>query len=144
MVSFTDSKNDLRSAKNNLEEGNFAKAIRDAQSSIEIAIKAFFEHFGIPYKKKHDLNDEPFEQAVCKIREKLEDNWDVKSAQKKLAKAKLLMTLTASIKEEAHYSYEFLNMDADSLFDRDLAEYIVKQARLTKFRLRSLVGNISV
>ena len=51
-----DSEYSLQEAKNALREGLFHKAVRRAQESVELAIKAVLRLMGLDYPKNHEVS----------------------------------------------------------------------------------------
>lgn len=47
----------LKEAKEALNDGIYHRAIRRAQESVELALKAILRLFGIEYPKKHEISD---------------------------------------------------------------------------------------
>lgn len=103
MVSFDDAREKLRNAEDFLRKRNFADAILNAQISVELSVKSLFDELKIGYKKRHDIKDECYHEAIKRLPHLLNKDHLVKDFSTKLGRARVLLASLSALRNYTEY-----------------------------------------
>lgn len=124
MVSFDDAQEKLRNAEDFLRKRNFADAILNAQISIELSVKCLFDELKIGYKKKHDIADACYDEALERLPHLLDKDYLVKDFSTKLGRARVLLASLSSVRNYTEYGVS--KVSAKDIFSSTRMEALAK------------------
>ena len=143
MSGIEDARNRINASGELLKKLDCAGAIREAGACIELSVKALLDILNIEYATKkgripHDVSDK-IPEAFDKLRPYLEE-WEVKNARLKLARAMVLLRLLSSIRSYVEYPIKKLEVETKDVFDYYFSKELAKTLTSS---VRSIYGDIN-
>jgi len=140
----------LAAAEDRLKHLDYAGTLREAQACIELSVKALLDELGIDYRGKRDRIPHDVSDLVPKAFEELKDrleDYEYDLIRLDLARAAVLLRMLTSIAGFLEYGVagrepKEVLAGASETFDssfRELAEAVVRLARISHGRIRDLV-----
>jgi hypothetical protein len=114
----------FRAAEECLNRSDFAGAIREAQTCVELSVKALLEILGIVYKPKHDVSDK-IPAIIDKLKHWL-GNDEVLAVENCLVPEEVWMKILVAMRSIATYGEQKLNIGADVIFSNESNKELVK------------------
>ena len=136
MSGIEDARNRINASEELLKKLDCAGALREAGACIELSVKALLDMLSIDYIAKsgripHDVSNK-VPEAFDKLRPYLEE-WEVKNARLKLARAMVLLRLLSSIRSYVEYPIKKLEVEAKDVFhyyfSKELAKILTSLVR---------------
>jgi hypothetical protein len=124
MVSFDDAREKLRNAEDFLRKRNFADAMLNAQISVELSIKCLFDELKIGYKKRHDIDDACYDEALKRLPHLLDEDYLVKDFSTKLGRARVLLASLSAVRNYTEYGVS--KVSAKDIFGATQMEALAK------------------
>jgi len=138
---FKDAYKRLDAAERNLKRFDYAGTVREAQTSVELSVKALFDFLQIKYDPKHDVKDEVFLKAFKTVAPKLK-NHEVATFRNCLGTARVYMRILYCARRFAEFG--FLDASAGELFGGEFAKLAINRARKIYFCLSSIEPRLTI
>ncbi len=132
----SNSRSSLDEARSQLEKFNYDKAVREAQESIEFAIKAIFYSFDVEPLKEHRFSEKDFQMMFQKVPEAARDDLENLN----IYKTYLYSLFWENFYTVAKYGLEVLKVGAGNLMEKEEAELAIKHASFCNIRAHVVVN----